>query len=89
MRARLLTGMADAVVRARCEQARMAYELVTTRAELEAALVDVISPGARSEVRLLTGWRRAVAGEALLALVTGKVAVKAIAEPPYVSEVAV
>ncbi|CAN5698548.1 ribonuclease D [soil metagenome] len=89
MRARLLAGMADAVVRARCEQARVAYELVTTRADLEAALIDAISPAPRGRARLLTGWRRAVAGDALLALAAGKVAVKAIEEPPYVSEVAV
>jgi ribonuclease D len=89
VRARLLAGMADAVVRARCEQASIAYELVTTRADLEAALVDAISAAPRLEARLLTGWRRALAGDALLAVATGKVAVKAIEEPPYVSEVAV
>mgnify|MGYP006159781827 CR=1 FL=1 len=46
MRARMLAGLADALVRARCEQANIATEVLMTRAELEALLADVISDGA-------------------------------------------
>ena len=72
-----------------CEEAGIAYELVTTRAELEAALIDAMSPAPCRATRLLKGWRRTVAGDAVTALASGKVAVKAIPEPPFVSEIAV
>jgi len=91
-RARMLVGLSDAVVRARCERAGIASELVTTRAEMEAVLIDVITgelkdPSDHSKRRLLTGWRRALAGEAVIELALGRIAVKAVARPPYVEEV--
>ncbi len=87
-RARMVAGVADAVVRARCEAAQIAYELVATRAELEGVLAEVFSGSVnRSGRRLLTGWRRDLAGDAVVALAAGKIAVRAAPEPPYVSEV--
>jgi ribonuclease D len=89
-RARVLSGLADAVVRARAEQAEMATEIVTTRGELESVLAEAIAGRLRRERhRLLCGWRRELAGDAVLALVEGRVAVKVIDEPPYVKEVEV
>lgn len=88
VRARMLSGLCDAIVRARCEDAAIATELVATRGELEAVLADLFSNGARREDhRLLRGWRRDLAGEAVLALAEGRVAVKTTAEPPYIEEV--
>jgi ribonuclease D len=89
MRARMMAGLADAVVRARCEQAGIATELVSTRSELEAVLIEVFE-GSRDGTnhRLLDGWRRDLAGQAVVDLARGRIAVKGIEGPPYVEEVA-
>jgi ribonuclease D len=86
-RARMLSGLADAVVRARCEQAGLATELVSTRSELETLLAEVVT-GTVDERRhrLLQGWRRELAGDAVVALAEGRIAVKAIPRPPFVEE---
>lgn len=91
MRARMLAGLADALVRARCEQANIATEVLMTRAELEALLADVISDGAPNENRhrLLQGWRRKLAGDAVVGLACGEIALKAVDAPPYIQEVKV
>lgn len=87
-RARTLSGLADAIVRSRCERARIATELVVTRAELEALLIDVF--GGRAEPdrhRLLRGWRKELAGDAVVALAQGRIGVRSTARPPYIEEV--
>jgi ribonuclease D len=87
-RARMLSGLADALVRARCEQAEIATELVATRGELEAVLTDAArGEPEESRHRLLRGWRRDLAGAAVLELARGRIAVRAIDDPPYVEEV--
>jgi ribonuclease D len=87
-RARMISGLADAIVRSRCDHADIATEVVATRGELEALLLDVFS-GAVDEAdhRLLRGWRRELAGDAVLALARGEIGVKASSSPPYVEEV--
>jgi ribonuclease D len=87
-RARMLGALADAVVRARCEHARMAPELATTRGELESLLIDSFegSPDP-SHHRALRGWRKDLVGEAVVALASGKMAVRVIQDPPFVEEV--
>jgi ribonuclease D len=91
VRARLISGMADAVVRARCERAGIATELVSTRSELESLLAYVLqgkdAEAAADRYRLLRGWRRELAGEAVLALARGEIAVRVSDKPPYVEEV--
>ncbi len=89
-RARMMSGLADAVVRARCEQAELATELVSTRGELESLLAAAVAgtlEGNESRHRLLRGWRLDLAGDAVLALAAGRLAVRAIDTPPYVEEV--
>ncbi|MGH2699351.1 MAG: ribonuclease D [Actinomycetota bacterium] len=87
-RARMLSGLADAVVRARCEGARIATELVTNRTELEALLAEVVNGSlVESRHRILNGWRRDLAGEAVIALAEGRIALKAIDRAPYIQEV--
>jgi len=88
-RARMLSGLADAVVRSRCEASGVATELVVTRSEVEALLLDMFS-GSMDENRhrVLEGWRRELVGDAILGLAAGKIAVKVIDRPPYVEEVA-
>ncbi len=88
LRARLLSGPADAVVRARCEAEGVATELVSTRNELESLLADVtMGRDDLSRHRMMQGWRRKLAGDHVIAFARGEVAVKAIDEPPYVEEI--
>jgi ribonuclease D len=87
-RARMLSGLADAVVRARCEEAKIATELVTNRTELEALLAEVVNGSLDpSRHRILNGWRRDLAGSAVLDLAQGRIALKAIDRVPYIQEV--
>ena len=88
VRSRMLSGPADAVVRARCEAADIATELVSTRAELEALLADVTS-GVEdlSRHRMMQGWRRTLAGDHVVAFARGDIAIRASASPPYVEEI--
>lgn len=87
-RARMLSGLADAVVRSRCEAAGVATELVVTRSEVEALLLETFSGTLDEERhRVLRGWRRDLVGDAILGLAAGKIAVKVIERAPYVEEV--
>ena len=89
-RARMVSGLADAIVRARAEHARLATELIATRAELEALLTEVFAGKVdESRHRLLQGWRRDIAGDAVVDLVTGKLAVRVTDKPPFIEEVGV
>ena len=94
-RARMLAGLADALVRARCERAQIAPEQVSTRADLESLLALVVSGAVRSSSigdsphRLLQGWRADLAGRAVAELAEGRIALKAVAQPPYIEEVRV
>ncbi|MGH2365140.1 MAG: ribonuclease D [Chloroflexota bacterium] len=86
-RARMLGSLADAVVRAHAEGAGIAPELIATRAELEALLMDVMLGRASPDRhRLLTGWRKELAGEAVLALAAGKMALRPLDRAPYIEE---
>ena len=88
VRARMLVGLADAVVRTRCDAADIATELVSTRGELEAVLTHFAAGSLEPENhRLLRGWRRDLAGDAVLDVAAGKIALKATDKPPYVEEV--
>ena len=87
-RVRMMTGVADAIARARCEQAGVATELVATRGEMEGLLADVVTDRLdESQHRLLRGWRRDLVGRHLVALARGEVAVRVVAVPPYIEEV--
>lgn len=90
MRARALSGLADAIVRSRCDAAGIAAELVSTRAELESLLADVFSGSVDDgRHRLLQEWRRELAGDAVVSLARGEIAVRSIDKPPYIEEVRV
>lgn len=88
IRARMLSGPADAIVRARCEGAAIATELVSTRPELEALLADVTA-GVKdlSRHRMMRGWRRSLAGDHVVAFARGEVAIKATGDSPFVEEI--
>ena len=66
-----LVALAESLVRARAREAGLAYELLATRAELQ-AIVTATRAGGEADVRTLRGWRREVAGQELLELLGGR-----------------
>jgi len=90
VRARMIAGLADAVLRARSEEVGIAPELVASRSDVDALLFAVLSGHSERDDnnRLLHGWRRDLAGDAIVALATGRCALRVIDKPPYVEEVA-
>lgn len=88
LRARLLSGPADAVVRARCEAEGVATELVSTRNGLEALLADVtMGKEDLARHRIMQGWRKTLAGDHVIAFARGDVGLKATDKPPYIEEI--
>ncbi|HXP98717.1 MAG TPA: HRDC domain-containing protein [Solirubrobacteraceae bacterium] len=73
-----LIALAEALVRARAREADVAYELLASRADLQA--IVAVRRDARAgrdsrgeaDVRTLRGWRRELVGEELLALLDGR-----------------
>ncbi|HTD57700.1 MAG TPA: ribonuclease D [Solirubrobacteraceae bacterium] len=67
-----LIALCEALVRSRAREADLAYELLASRADLQAIVI-----GRRADepadVRTLRGWRRELVGEELLALLDGRV----------------
>ncbi len=82
-----LIALSEALVRARAHEADLAYELLASRADLQ-AIVGSHRAGERADVRTLRGWRSELVGDELLALLDGRIslAVKdqrvAVATPP-------
>ena len=94
VRTRLIGGLADVIVRTRAEAAGIAPELVATRGEVEALLLQLFAGRSKATLdgidhRLLKGWRRELAGDAVVAVAQGRLGVRSIDEPPYVEEVEV
>jgi ribonuclease D len=84
----MVSGLADAILRARCEAAEIASEQVATRADLEALLAAVFTGSVDPEHhRLLRGWRRDLVGQAVVELAAGRIGVRVVDRPPYVEEV--
>ena len=76
------SALGAVLVRARCEGADIAPELVATRAELE-SFVEAMANG-QEEHALLSGWRRELVGAELRELVQGNVALALEPQSPYV-----
>lgn len=86
-RVRMASGLADSVLRARAEEAGIAPELVATRSDIDGLLLAVFSGSLEAgDQRLLQGWRRELAGEAIVELASGKSALRVVDRPPYVEE---
>jgi ribonuclease D len=66
-----LVALAEALVRARAREAGLAYELLATRADLQ-AIVAAGRTGEEADVRTLRGWRRELVGNELLELLGGR-----------------
>jgi ribonuclease D len=88
-----LIALGEALLRARAREAGLAYELLASRADLQAIVAAVRSGGTaaagdgsaaegggEAEVRTLRGWRRELAGEELLRLLDGGVSLSVSAE---------
>jgi ribonuclease D len=84
-RVRVVLPLASAVLQARCGEARVASELVATRAELE-SLIAGQAMNADGAHPLLQGWRRELAGDSLLRLLRGEVALRVLPRAPHVAE---
>jgi ribonuclease D len=67
-----LIALSEALVRARAREADLAYELLASRADLQAIVVGERT-GTSADVRTLRGWRHELVGEELLALLDGRI----------------
>ena len=75
-----LVALAEALLRARAGEAGLAYELLASRADLQAIVAarregaaGAAAAAALADVRTLRGWRRELVGEELLELLDGRV----------------
>jgi len=64
-------ALAEALVRARAQEAGLAYELIAARADLMPIVVAARRGRPEPDVRTLRGWRRELVGEELLELLKG------------------
>ena len=65
-------ALAEALVRARAQEAGLAYELIAARADLAPVVVAARRDKPEPDVRTLRGWRRELVGAELLELLAGK-----------------
>lgn len=66
-----LSALVEALIRARCEEQRIAPEMIANRAEVGEVVLQAVRHGTEASNRLLTGWRRDVVGEEVLELLRG------------------
>jgi ribonuclease D len=64
-------ALAESLVRARAQDAGLAYELIAARADLAPIVVSARRGDPEPDVRTLRGWRRELVGEELLELLRG------------------
>jgi ribonuclease D len=64
-------ALAEALVRARAQEAGLAYELIAARADLTPIVVTARRGDPEPDVRTLQGWRRELVGAELLELLRG------------------
>lgn len=82
----VLAGLGQLMVGVRAGSARLAGQLLATRGEIEAFLTGILT-GAGPAGPLADGWRRELAGDALIDLAEGRVALAPSTRPPYLTEV--
>jgi ribonuclease D len=64
-------ALAEALVRARAQEAGLAYELIAARADLAPIVVAARRGDPEPDVRTLRGWRGELVGSELLELLRG------------------
>ncbi len=70
-----LVALCEALVRARAREAGLAYELLATKADLQAIVLAARTGEGAEGVRTLQGWRAQLVGDELLELLDGKISV--------------
>ena len=65
-------ALAEALVRARALEAKLAYELIAARADLQRIVLAMRDGAPQPDVRTLQGWRRELVGDELLELLAGR-----------------
>jgi ribonuclease D len=75
-----LVALAEALARTRAREAGLAYELVAARADLQAIATAVRTGSELPDVRTLRGWRAQLAGDELIELLEGRVALSVTRE---------
>jgi ribonuclease D len=65
-------ALSEALVRARAQEAGLAYELIAARADLVPIVVSARRGDPEPDVRTLKGWRRELVGTELLELLRGR-----------------
>ena len=73
-----LIALSEALVRARAREAGLAYELLASRADLQ-AIVTGERTGERADARTLRGWRGELVGNELLDLLAGRLSLSVAA----------
>ena len=62
---------------------------MATRDEVESFLVAVLTDGDQADESLGRGWRREVAGEALVEMAAGRLGIAPLTESPFLREITV
>jgi ribonuclease D len=65
-------ALAESLVRARAQEAGLAYELIAARADIAPIVVSARRGDPEPDVRTLRGWRRELVGSELLELLAGR-----------------
>jgi ribonuclease D len=82
-----LTPLAQIVLTARSAAVDLAPALVATRDDVDGFLGAVLTGTDTTTHPLGRGWRREVAGEALIDLAAGRLGIAPLAAPPYLAEI--
>lgn len=86
-RVEVLSSLGQLMVGVRAGSARLASQLLATRGETEAFLTGLLT-GSGPAGPLSEGWRRKLAGDALIDLAEGRIGLVPSDRPPYLTEVA-
>jgi len=84
-----LVPLAQVLLGARSAAVDLAPTLVATRDEVESFLVAVLTDGDQADESLGRGWRREVAGEALVEMAAGRLGIAPLTESPFLREITV
>jgi ribonuclease D len=82
-----LTPLAQIVLTARAAAVDLAPGLVATRDDVDGFLAAVLMDRDPADLALGRGWRREVAGDALIDLAAGRLGIAPLASPPYLAEI--
>lgn len=68
-----IVALAEALAKSRAREGGLAYELIASKADLQAVVAASRLGEPEPDVRLLSGWRRELVGEQVLRLLAGEV----------------